>query len=152
MGRFALIRREDGQSLVEFALVAPVLLLLVTGIMEFGLMFNQYLSLTDAARTGARALALDAGQSGDVCQTEESKLEGQANPTLDLGPGNFVSPGGGTDPIFSGSETCTNAATWTPGDSVTLYIQKDFYFDHLFGFVPFHVTLTAQATDSIEGQ
>jgi TadE-like protein len=152
MRRVSDIRHEDGQSLIEFVLVLPVLLLLATGILEFGLMFNQYLSLTDAARTGARALALDAGQSGDVCSAEEQKLMGPANPTLNLTQANFVSPNNGPDPIFQGTEQCNDAGSWTPGDSVTFYIQKDFQFDHLFGFVPFKVTLTAQATDAIEGQ
>lgn len=153
MKRFAGIRSEDGQSLVEFALVLPVLLLLATGILEFGLMFNQYLSLTDAAQAGARALALDAGQTnGDVCSAEEQKLMAPNFPTLDLTQDNFQSPGGGPDPIFEGAEECDNPGSWTPGDSVTFYVQKDFKFDHLFGFVPFTVTLTAQATDAIEGQ
>lgn len=43
-----------GQSLVEFALVLPVLLLLLLGIMEFGLMFSNKLTLVNAAREGAR--------------------------------------------------------------------------------------------------
>ena len=50
--------REDGQAFVEFAIVLPVLVLLVFGIAQFGLAFRNYLAITDAARVGARAAAV----------------------------------------------------------------------------------------------
>jgi len=49
-----IFRRQEGQALVEFALVAPVLLLILFGIVEFGLiLFNQHV-ITNASREGAR--------------------------------------------------------------------------------------------------
>ena len=53
-----LIKSENGQSLVEFALVLPVLLLILLGIVEFGWLFNAQISMTSAAREGARVLAV----------------------------------------------------------------------------------------------
>jgi Flp pilus assembly protein TadG len=50
--------REDGAAAVEMALVLPILLLLVFGIIEFGFIFNRYISVTHAAREGVRQLAL----------------------------------------------------------------------------------------------
>jgi Flp pilus assembly protein TadG len=47
--------------MVEFALVLPLLLVLVTAIVEVGITYNHYVTLTDAARAGARAGAV----SGD---------------------------------------------------------------------------------------
>jgi Flp pilus assembly protein TadG len=47
-----------GQSLVEFTLLLPVLLIMISGLVEFGFLLNQYLDLTDAARESAR-LAVD---------------------------------------------------------------------------------------------
>ena len=47
-------RGERGQALVEFALVLPVLMLLIVGIIKGGLLYNNYLQLTDAVRTGTR--------------------------------------------------------------------------------------------------
>lgn len=44
-----------GQALVELALLTPVLLLIVGGIIEAGLAFNTYLQLANASREGARA-------------------------------------------------------------------------------------------------
>jgi len=45
---------ESGQALVEFAIVAPILLLLVLGIVDFGRAFFTYHVLVDAAREGGR--------------------------------------------------------------------------------------------------
>jgi Flp pilus assembly protein TadG len=51
-------RSEDGQAFVEFAIVLPLLVLLVFGIAQFGIAFRNYLAITDAARVGARAAAV----------------------------------------------------------------------------------------------
>ena len=61
--------RENGASLVEFALIAPFLLLLLLGIVEFGYLFGQYNEVRHAAREGARYAAvsypdLDGGGIG----------------------------------------------------------------------------------------
>jgi len=48
------IRAERGQTAVEFALVLPLLLVLLLGIIQFGVAFSHYVTLTDAARVGAR--------------------------------------------------------------------------------------------------
>ena len=50
--------RERGTSAVEFALVVPVLLLLVFGIAEFGRAYNTQSVLSGAAREGVRSMAL----------------------------------------------------------------------------------------------
>jgi Flp pilus assembly protein TadG len=52
------LKREDGQAFVEFAIVLPLLVMLVLGICQFGLAFHNYLSITDATRVGARAAAV----------------------------------------------------------------------------------------------
>ena len=46
--------RERGQSLVETAVVLPILLLLLAAIIDFGRAFDAYIILTNAAREGAR--------------------------------------------------------------------------------------------------
>ncbi len=51
-------RNDDGQAIVEFVIVLPVLVLLIFGITQFGLAFRNYISITDAARVGARAAAV----------------------------------------------------------------------------------------------
>ncbi|RKO25566.1 pilus assembly protein [Pseudarthrobacter phenanthrenivorans] len=49
---------ERGAAAVEFAIILPVLLTLVLGIMEFGRAYNTQLSLTHAAREGVRVMAI----------------------------------------------------------------------------------------------
>lgn len=47
-------RRRTGQSLVEISLALPVLLIMLTGLLEFGFALNYYLNALDGARDGAR--------------------------------------------------------------------------------------------------
>lgn len=49
---------ENGQTLVEFALILPILLLLVMGIIQFGIIFSAQIGITNAAREGARVAAV----------------------------------------------------------------------------------------------
>jgi Flp pilus assembly protein TadG len=50
--------RERGAAIAEFALVVPLLMILLVGIIEFGRAYNVQISLNGASREGARALAL----------------------------------------------------------------------------------------------
>lgn len=51
-------KRRKGQSIVEFAILVPILLLVLIAIIEFGLMFNSYLILQTSARDAARQLSI----------------------------------------------------------------------------------------------
>jgi Flp pilus assembly protein TadG len=59
-------RDERGSALLEFALVSPVVLLLLIGILEFGVTFNHYLALRDATRSVARQGAISVGSFNDA--------------------------------------------------------------------------------------
>lgn len=59
-------KNERGAELVEFALVFPLLLLAMLGIMDFGFLFQRYEVLTAAAREGARVAILPGYQTADV--------------------------------------------------------------------------------------
>ena len=63
-------RAQEGQTLVEFALVVPLLLLIVFGIIQFGVAFNDYLSLTDGVRAGARKAAVSRHENDPVGVTK----------------------------------------------------------------------------------
>ena len=52
------LRNEKGASAVEFALVVPIFLMLVFGIFQFGIAFNNWIALTHAAREGVRLAAV----------------------------------------------------------------------------------------------
>jgi Flp pilus assembly protein TadG len=51
-------RRDGGAAAVEMALVLPLLLFVIFGVIDFGRMLNAQITLTEAAREGARAAAL----------------------------------------------------------------------------------------------
>jgi hypothetical protein len=53
--RFKKINNQNGAAMVEFAIVLPLLLILVFGIIEFGVMFYDKAVITNASREGVRA-------------------------------------------------------------------------------------------------
>lgn len=63
--------RQRGQALLEFAFVAPIFLILVFGIVDFGLGFKTYIAVTNAAREGSRfgAVGWPAGTYAADCNT-----------------------------------------------------------------------------------
>jgi TadE-like protein len=56
--------RERGQALVEFALIAPLFLVIVVGIIQFGIGLNYWLDLNRLANQGARFAVVDHGWDG----------------------------------------------------------------------------------------
>jgi len=64
---FARVRGEQGSTLVEFALLLVVLMPIVMGIIVFGIAFNNYLAVSNAANIGAQALSVSRGGTSDVC-------------------------------------------------------------------------------------
>lgn len=56
-------RDERGGAMVEFAIVVPLLMLFVMGIVEFGRAWNTYQVITDAAREGARRAVVRDGNT-----------------------------------------------------------------------------------------
>lgn len=60
------VRSERGAELIEFALVFPLLLLVVLGIVDFGFLFQRLEVVTNAAREGARIAVLPGYSDADV--------------------------------------------------------------------------------------
>ena len=58
------VHDERGQTMVEFAIVLPILCLLLFGAIQFGILFNSYVTLTDAVRAGARKAAVSRQITG----------------------------------------------------------------------------------------
>ncbi|QHA91310.1 TadE/TadG family type IV pilus assembly protein [Bacillus sp. N1-1] len=52
------MRSEKGQSIVEFALVLPILVMLLFGIIDFGRIFHTYLAIDHASREAARTASI----------------------------------------------------------------------------------------------
>ncbi|MBQ2903937.1 MAG: pilus assembly protein [Clostridia bacterium] len=67
-------KSEDGQAMVEFALVLPVFLLILCGIIDFGWLFYNQLSLNNACREGARYAVVNTAEGGST-QAIKSHIE-----------------------------------------------------------------------------
>jgi Flp pilus assembly protein TadG len=61
-------RGERGQAVIELALTLPLLLLIVMGVFDFGLMFQRFEIVTNAAREGARVGILPSYTTGNAAQ------------------------------------------------------------------------------------
>jgi len=96
-----------GQSLIEFTLVMPLLLLVTTGMVSFGLALHNDLVLTNAVSTGAQLLAFSRGQTSDPCATASAAINSAA-PSLTSGLSlTFVING----TTYSSTTSCTSAAS-----------------------------------------
>src|SRR6476620_6996409 len=90
MTRRTHMRNEKGQTMVEFTLVLPVLLVVLFGIIQFGIVFSNYVALTDAVRAGARTAAVSRSAIDPVGDTKARVKDAsgdldatKVNPTVD---------------------------------------------------------------------
>ena len=72
------IKNKKGQALVETALILPIIILILMGIIDFGLLFNNYLVVSNASREGARNAAVGA------TDIEIVSIVGTVSGTLDV--------------------------------------------------------------------
>lgn len=126
-------QRDRGAAAVEFAMVVPVLLLLVLGIAEFGRAYNIQTTLSNAARDGVRVMALqdDPAAARDAVEYSAGHL--------DLGGSQIsVSP-----------TTCEATGATSPG---TATVTVAYPFEPLSGFLPVDdFTLTGKGTMRCNG-
>lgn len=127
MFRYFRRSREDGVAMVEFAVILPVFILLVFGIMEAGWFFAQQVEIRNAAREGARIAVVDYGGSGAVVSETCARAD--------------LSGSGATVTVaLSGSDTYGLGA-----DSVSVSIDQT--YTSLTGFIDFFDgTMSSTAT------
>jgi Flp pilus assembly protein TadG len=130
--------RERGSVAVEFALLLPVLLLLIFGIIDFGRAINDQITLTQAAREGARLAAL--GYSTSAVTTRAQSVT----------TANFLSPVTVTVTPLT-SPACAAGAGVGVDAKVTVTYTYTFItpvgaFAAMFGTASFGTTLALSAT------
>ena len=88
------LRQEDGQELIEYVLVLPVLLLFVFGVAEFGIAVFNFNTIANAAREGARAAIVPPNDACDQsCQDTRAVAAAQRLTTgLDAGEMSISGP------------------------------------------------------------
>jgi Flp pilus assembly protein TadG len=117
-------RTEDGAVAVEFALLLPLLVALLLGIMEFGLLYNAQITLTNAAREGVRTVAIENDQAAARNDVRAAAL------VLDPAVSN-------TDIGFLPVGTCVAGVTAT--------VTITYHYSYLTGFFGDGRTLTGRA-------
>jgi Flp pilus assembly protein TadG len=123
-------KSEQGQSLTEFALALPVLALLLFAVIQFGIAFNNYITLTDATRAGARKAAVGR-QSASPVSDCQAAIRGSAK---DLTQSNLI-------------PTCSS--TWQPGADVTVTATYPYKIS-LLGLVMKTGRLSSTTTERVE--
>ena len=114
--------REHGASAVEFALVLPILVILVVGIVEMGLAFNRQQSFHAASREAARLVSVGYDLSGDgLISTVLSQTRSVDESDISV----VVSPEGGC------------AGTGEPEDLVTVAVFLSGNLDRYAIRIPF---------------
>ena len=130
------IRSDRGQTAVEFALVAPILIALLLGIVQAGIAFHNYLSVTDAARAVARKAILI--RFTPLSQSDINQIADDASPDLDKTQlGATVAP----DPA--------DTTPWESGDTITVTVTYPYHLQ-LFGIPVVDGTLTSTMKDRLE--
>jgi Flp pilus assembly protein TadG len=110
--------RARGQSLVEFALVLLPLFLLILGVVQFGLIFNSYVTMTNAAREGARTGTIYV-YDRTLSKAQNDTARNAAIRASVLASMNLLAK---TSPQFAGGSTWTaDGATFTNGDTAITY-------------------------------
>ena len=127
------IRQERGQSVAEFALVLPLMMLVLLGIVQFGMVFKQYITLTDAVREGSRKAAV-ARHRAD----RDTYVQGAV-----------VSAGVGSRPDLHERERQRAPRPGTHGEDVV--VRATFPFDiNIIGIVVHSGTMSSTATERVE--
>lgn len=67
-------KKESGQGMVEFALILPLLLILILGVFDFGRAFYSYLTFEHAGREAARYASIGA-DGGDINKIKEKAVD-----------------------------------------------------------------------------
>jgi Flp pilus assembly protein TadG len=124
------LKNQDGQSVTEFALVLPILAFLLFAVIQFGIVFNNWVQLTDATRAGARKGAVSrhlpnpAGACTAAVRASATNLK-----QSDL------------------NATCTS--TWQPGADVSVNATYP-YSISLFGLISKSGRLSSTTTERVE--
>jgi Flp pilus assembly protein TadG len=106
-------RRQSAQSLTEFALILPVLALILLGVVDFGRVFYYWTSMANAAREGARYAITHPTATTSTCKADPSnvkyRVKQEAGTTMQLADANIA--------VFwvdTATGTATDAANCNP--------------------------------------
>jgi Flp pilus assembly protein TadG len=123
-------KNQDGQSVTEFALVLPIIAFLLFAVIQFGIVFNNWVQLTDATRAGARTAAV----SRRLPNPEGACVAAVRNSATNLKASDL-------------NASCTS--TWQPGADVVVTAAYP-YSISLFGIISKSGQLSSSTTERVE--
>ena len=129
-----LLRREEGISLAELALILPVFLALLLGMIDLGHGFNTYLGMLNAAREGSFWLMKEGTDVAGMNNRITVELE-----RVDL-----------TLADMQGAITIPHKGSYEPGDIVT--VRLDYSYELMFGAITGLPSLTLSAENTVKVQ
>jgi Flp pilus assembly protein TadG len=144
--RVLLASRNEGSALVEFALVVPMMMAVMMGLLTCGTALSNLVALTNAVDTGARILAVSRGETTDPCATAVAAIYAAA-PQLKQANFTFTFVLNGTS--YSGTTCAAGAAnlvTAGPAQVTATYPAQI----SLFGYTPSALNMTAQTTELVQ--
>ena len=109
---------DRGQAMVEFALIAPVLLLMLWGVIMFAILFKNWIVFTDAVRAAARDAAVCRFHGGDFSAATSHYNSAVGSPNINSVPGETFTPS-----AISFNTSCVSGTTVTVSASMPYSIS-----------------------------
>ena len=109
-------KKEEGQAVVEFALILPILILLIFGMIDFGWLFYNKIEVNNASREGARYAAVhwkESNYESDTVSLVTTYASGSTVTVLNTGTEVTVS-------VSKNVDVLTGVTSTILGDSVNL--------------------------------
>ena len=128
------LKNERGQSLVELAISLLILLYLLSGAVEFGIIFFQYVQLRDAAQEGALYGSMNPTDTAGII----ARVEASSTSPIDL-----------TDPGVVITPTIIGSACEGNGIQVTVAYDHTVFMPFMSRFIGPTIDLDATVTDTI---
>jgi len=110
---------DDGQSLVEFGVLLPIVMIVLTGVLSVGQAFGNRETLVQAVGTGAQTLQTLRGTTTDPCQDTYNAIA-LASPGLDVSKITLSYNFNGTAPTLTGQSCSGQEGLLQSGTTVTV--------------------------------
>jgi len=143
------LRSERGTAVVEFALIAPLLFLVLFGIIEFGRVLNAYNDITQLAGQGARAASVTRNPDGTAVAAASGTVADGACGGKSYSIQCQLSKYYAKQDSLSGVNVCIHSLPTTIGQPVTVKVSYQYNF--ITGFFGFsHINLSSTQTERAE--
>ena len=136
---------ERGQSLVELSISLLVLLYLLSGAVEFGLAFFQFVQLRDAAQEGALYGSMNPGNPTDI----EVRIRGSSSSPIDLSDPSLVTIDIQIDGVPIADAIAAHNACEGNGFEVRVSYNHVVFMPFMSRIIGITVPLNAEVTDTI---